>query len=44
MLIKQEVLMNVKIFSRQAIESLITEGKFPDNAAVISFSAQRQLE
>ena len=29
--------MNVKIFSREAIERVITEGIFPENTAVISF-------
>ena len=29
--------MNVFIYSREEIESIISEGKFPDNTAVISF-------
>ena len=29
--------MNVKIYSREAIELIISEGRFPDNTAVISF-------
>lgn len=29
--------MNVSIYSREAIESIIAEGEFPDNTAVISF-------
>ena len=29
--------MNVTIYSREAIERIITEGSFPDNTAVISF-------
>ena len=35
--IKQEVLMNVFVYSREAIGHIIAEGSFPDNTAVISF-------
>ena len=29
--------MNVSVYSREAIESIIADGKFPENTAVISF-------
>ena len=29
--------MNVFIYSREEIESIISEGKFPENTAVVSF-------
>ena len=29
--------MNVSVYSRKAIESIIADGKFPENTAVISF-------
>lgn len=37
LLMKGRTFMNVQIFSRKEIETIIVEGKFPENTAVISF-------